>query len=92
MGVGLSPGFWQHLYNSTQDVLGGVTLSQTAGGKNPANMDPTTTQTQLQRVSLHKWHKGHPKSIRLRWSRTLHDGLPQVPYLSQADKDKENQI
>ena len=45
--------FWQHLYNSIQDVVGGVTLSQPARGKNPPKNDLTTTKTQyIQRANI----------------------------------------
>ena len=64
--------FWQHLHNSIQDVVGGVTCSQTAGGKNPPKDDPTTIKTQLHPQSQHKWHKGCPKSIKFKISRRLH--------------------
>ena len=61
-----------NLHNSIRDMVGRVTLSQPAGGKNTTKNDPTTTKTQLQQDSLHKWHKGHPKSIKFRRSRRLH--------------------
>ena len=64
--------FWQHLHNSIQDVVGGVTLSQPAGGKDPPKKDPTTIKLQTHPESQHKWHKGHPKSMRFRRSRRLH--------------------
>ena len=62
----------QHLHNSIHDVVGGVTLSQPAGGKDPPKKDPTTIKTQLLPESQYKWHKGHPKSIKFRRSRRLH--------------------
>ena len=31
--------FWQHLHNSIQDVVDGVTLSQPDGGKDPPKND-----------------------------------------------------
>ena len=64
--------FWQHLKNSIQDVVGGVTLSQPARGKNPPKNDPTTIKPQLHPGSQLKQHKGNPKSFRLRGSSRLH--------------------
>ena len=61
--------FWQHLHNSIQDVVGRVTLSQSAGGKDPPKNDPTTIKTQLHPENQHKWHKGYPKSIKYSRSR-----------------------
>ena len=63
--------FWQQLHNDIQDVVGSMTLSQSAGGKDPPRNDSTTIKTQLHPESQHKWHKGHPKSIKFR-SRRLH--------------------
>ena len=63
--------FWQHLYNSTQDMLGTVTLSEPAREKDPPKKDPTTIKTKLHPESQHKRHKGHPKSIKFRRSRRL---------------------
>ena len=64
--------FWQHLHNSIQDVVGRVTLSQSAGGKDPPKNDPTKIKAQLHPGSQHKEHKGYPKSIKFRRSRRLH--------------------
>ena len=57
---------------SIQDLVGGVTLSQPAGGKDPPKKDPTTNKTQLHPQNQHKRHKGHPKSIKFRRSKRLH--------------------
>ena len=64
--------FWQHLHNSMKDAVGGVTLSETAGEKDPPKNGPTTTKTQLHPESQYKRHKGHPRSIKFRRSRRLH--------------------
>ena len=66
--------FWQHLHNSIQDMVGRVTLSQPAAGKNTPKNDPTTIKTQIQPESQHKWH---PKSSKFR-SRRLHHWISQV--------------
>ena len=39
--------FWQHLHNSTQAMVGRVTLSQPARGKDPSKKDPATIKLQL---------------------------------------------
>ena len=64
--------FWQHLHNNVQDVVGGMTLSQPAGEKDPLKKDPKTIKTQLHAENQHKRHKGHPKSIKFRVSRRLY--------------------
>ena len=64
--------FWEHLQNSIQDLMGGVTLRQSAEGKDPPKNDSTTIKTQLHLESQHKWQKEHPKNIKLRRSRRLH--------------------
>ena len=69
--------FWQHLYKSIQDMGGRVILSQSTRGKNPPNIDSTTTKSQLQPERTHKYHKGHLKSFKLR-SRRLHHQVQQV--------------
>ena len=61
--------FWQHLHNSIQDAVDGVTLSQLARGKDPPKKDPKTIKTQLHPENQHKWHKAHPKSIKYSRSR-----------------------
>ena len=61
--------FWQHLHKSIQDVVGRVTFSHPAGGKDPPKSDPTTIKTQLHPERQHQWHKGYPKSITFRRSR-----------------------
>ena len=58
--------FWQHLHIRTQDVVGGVMLSQPATGKDPPKKDPTTIKTKLHPENQHKRHKGCPKNIKLR--------------------------
>ena len=63
--------FWQHKHSNTQDVVGGVTLSQPAGGKDLPKNDPTTIKTQLHAKSQLKQPKGHPKSIKFRRSKRL---------------------
>ena len=60
-----------HLHNSTEDLVGGVTLSQPAKGKDLPKKDPTTIKTQLHPENQHKRHKGHPKSIKFRRSKRL---------------------
>ena len=70
--LGLMVLFWKHLHNMIQDVVGRMTLSQPAGGKDPPKNNPTTIKTQLHPENQHKWHKGHPKSIMFRRSRRLH--------------------
>ena len=52
--------FWQHLYNSVQDVEGGVFLKSVRHSLVAKN-DPTIDKTQLQ---PHKSHKGQHKSIK----------------------------
>ena len=64
--------FWQHLHNNIQDMVGRVTLSQPAGGMDPRKNNPTIIKSQLHPENQHKWHKGHPKSIKFRRSRRLH--------------------
>ena len=57
--------FWQHLHDSIQDMVGGVTLNP-VGGKDSTKNNPTTIKTQLYPQNQHKWHKGHPKRIKFR--------------------------
>ena len=45
--------FRQHQQNSTQDVVGELTLSQPAARKDPRKNDPTTIKTQLQLSLIH---------------------------------------
>ena len=49
--MGLFPGFvvlfLQHLHNGIQDVVGGVTLSQPVGGKDPPKKNPKALNTKL---------------------------------------------
>ena len=63
--------FWEHLQNSIQDLMGGVTLRQSAEGKGPPKNDSTTIKTQLHPESQHKHPEGHPKSNKFRRSRRL---------------------
>ena len=72
--------FWQHLHNSILDAVGGVTLSQPAGGKDPMKNKPKTIKTQEHPENQHKWHKRHQKSIKFRRSRRLHHLIAQVSY------------
>ena len=58
--------FRQHQQNSTQDVVGELTLSQPAARKDPRKNDPTTIKTQLHVENQHKRHKGHPKNIKFK--------------------------
>ena len=53
--------FWQHLHIRTQDVVGGVMLSQPATGKDPPKKDPTTIKTHIQKNSI-KGIKGIPRA------------------------------
>ena len=71
---------WQHLHNSTQDVMERVTFNQLARGKTPLRNDPTIIKTQLHPESQHKWHKGRSKTIKVRRSRRLHHLISQVSY------------
>ena len=80
----------------TQDVVGGVTLSQQAGGKDPPKNDPATIKTHLHPENQPIWHKGHPKSFKLRKSRRLHqlnltDLLPQK-FIPQSQGVKTDQF
>ena len=43
--------FWQHLYNSIQDVVDGVTLTEPARGKNTPKNDPTTSKPNYNRTA-----------------------------------------
>ena len=56
--VGLFPGLCGFVLavpqKNIQDVVGGVTLSQPAGGKHPPKNGPTTIKTQLHPESQHK--------------------------------------
>ena len=79
------------LYNSIQDVVNGVTLSQPARGKNPTKNIPTKTKIQLQPESPHKQHKGHPKSIQLRRTKRLHHWVPLVSYHRRPPHKEGNQ-
>ena len=55
--------FWQHLPNSIQDVVGGVTLNQPGGGKDPPKNNPITIKTQLHPQSQPKnGMKGIPRA------------------------------
>ena len=58
--------FRQCLHNSTKDMVGKVTLSQSVAGKEPQKNDPKTTKAQLHTENQHKRHKGHPKNIKFR--------------------------
>ena len=83
--------FWQHLHNSILDAVGGVTLSQPAGGKDPMKNKPKTIKTQEHPENQHKWHKRHQKSIKFRRSRRLHHLIAQVSYhRSSHHKDRES--
>ena len=53
---------WQHLYNSIQDVVGGVTLSPPAGGKGAPKNTPTTTKTQSNQRAHINGIKGIPRA------------------------------
>ena len=59
----------QHPHNSTQDMVGGVTLSQPDGGKDTTKKDPTTIKIQVHPEIKHKLH---PKSSHFRSSRRLY--------------------
>ena len=49
-----------HLHNSTEDLVGGVTLSQPAGGKDPPKKDPTTIKNKdIQRANI----KNRPRPV-----------------------------
>ena len=54
--------FWQHLHNSIQDVVGGETLSQPAGGKDPPKNDPKPSKPNyIQRENINVT-KGIPRA------------------------------
>ena len=64
--------FWQHQHNSIQDVVGRMTFSESATGKDPPKNIPTTIKTQLHPERQHRQYNGHPKSIKFRRSSRLH--------------------
>ena len=68
---------YPHLPNRIQDVVGRVTLSKPAGGKDPPQKDPTTTKNQRHTQSQ---HKPHPKISKIGRSRRLYHWISQVFY------------
>ena len=54
--------FWQHKHSNTQDVVGGVTLSPPAGGKDPPKNDPKPSKPNyIQRENINVT-KGIPRA------------------------------
>ena len=54
--------FWLHLYNRIQEVVGGVTLRQLAGGKNPPKNNPKPPKSNYNKRAHINDIKGIPRA------------------------------